>query len=557
MYKSLFVFSLFLLSVYAYSQETTEGVVTGSLQTDMQYYREDSLIGAPKVPEYLLMNTYANFTYTKGKFSAGVRFESYLNTLQGFDSRNNGTGIPYKWARYATDEFDFTVGNFYEQFGSGLIFRSYEEKSLGYDNAMDGLRIKYKPIDGIYLTGIIGKQRAFFQEDTKGFSYLKNGQGLVRGLDAEFYFNDIISSLSEKKLRISLGESVVSKYQQDKDPIYNLPENVSAFSSRLNVNYGKVSLSSEYVYKINDPSMDNNYIYKNGQALLLNASYSQKGLGIYLSAKRVDNMSFRSDRDASLSNLNINYIPLISKTHTYSLAAMYPYASQPNGEMGFQGEVMYKIKKESKLGGKYGTNISVNFSTVFDIDRTALNDSVAVGETGTLGYNTDFFSVGDEPYFQDFNIEISKKISKKFSFSFDYLNIFYNYNVIRGMAGHESIFANIFIADLNYKINSKNSVRTEIQSLFTEQENGNWLMGLVEYSIAPHWFFSVLDQYNYGNPVDEKKIHYYSGGIGFVKNSTRIQMSYGKQREGILCVGGVCRNVPASNGLTLSITSSF
>jgi hypothetical protein len=34
-------------------------------------------------------------------------------------------------------------------------------------------------------------------------------------------------------------------------------------------------------------------------------------------------------------------------------------------------------------------------------------------------------------------------------------------------------------------------------------------------------------------------------------------MSYGKQRAGIFCVGGVCRNVPASNGFAISITSSF
>ncbi|OFY88180.1 MAG: hypothetical protein A2236_06115 [Bacteroidetes bacterium RIFOXYA2_FULL_33_7] len=124
------------------------------------------------------------------------------------------------------------------------------------------------------------------------------------------------------------------------------------------------------------------------------------------------------------------------------------------------------------------------------------------------------------------------------------------------MTGHENIFSTIFIAETNYKINANNSIRTEIQTLFTEQENGEWMMGMLEYSVAPHWFFSILDQYNYGNPAN-MKIHYYSGSIGYVKNTTRIQISYGKQREGILCVGGVCRSVPASNGLTVSISSSF
>ncbi|HML86108.1 MAG TPA: DUF6029 family protein [Bacteroidales bacterium] len=34
-------------------------------------------------------------------------------------------------------------------------------------------------------------------------------------------------------------------------------------------------------------------------------------------------------------------------------------------------------------------------------------------------------------------------------------------------------------------------------------------------------------------------------------------MSYGRQREGLLCVGGVCRQVPAATGFTLTLTTSF
>ncbi|MCT4623955.1 MAG: DUF6029 family protein, partial [Schleiferiaceae bacterium] len=38
---------------------------------------------------------------------------------------------------------------------------------------------------------------------------------------------------------------------------------------------------------------------------------------------------------------------------------------------------------------------------------------------------------------------------------------------------------------------------------------------------------------------------------------TRVQLGYGRQPSGIFCVGGVCRFVPASNGLQMSITSNF
>jgi hypothetical protein len=82
-------------------------------------------------------------------------------------------------------------------------------------------------------------------------------------------------------------------------------------------------------------------------------------------------------------------------------------------------------------------------------------------------------------------------------------------------------------------------------------------MGLVEYTMAPHWFVAVYDAYNYGNHHSDMRIHYTTASVGYMKNSTRIQLSYGKSMEGVICVGGVCRVVPATNGLSLSITSSF
>ena len=113
------------------------------------------------------------------------------------------------------------------------------------------------------------------------------------------------------------------------------------------------------------------------------------------------------------------------------------------------------------------------------------------------------------------------------------------------------------ILETSFKISSKRNIRTELQHLFTEQDQNNWALLLVEYSVSPHWFFAAFDQWNYGNEVSEKRFHYYTASFGYVRGSNRIQLSYGRQRAGILCVGGVCRQVPASNGFAMSITSSF
>jgi hypothetical protein len=543
----LFIYIFFgFLSFQISAQNTNEGQIHGNFQMDFQTYQKDTIIGAPVVPEKALMNSYANFIFTKGNFSAGARYESYLNTLQGFDKNYNGLGVPIRYASYTADELEVTVGNYYEQFGSGMIFRTYEDKSLGVDNAMDGIRLKYN-LKGVSLKAVTGKQRLFFNK----------GAGIVRGLDGELAINQLIEKFSESKIQISIGGSYVSKYQPDNDPLYVLPQNVDAYAGRLNINRGKFNLSGEYAYKMNDPSSDNNFIYKEGQALLVNFTYSSKTFGAFLSGKRVDNMSFRSDRTASLNNLTINYLPAITKTHTYGLAAMYPYGTQSNGEIGGQIELFYKFKKETPIGGKYGTNLTANLSRINDIKRLPASDTTAIQQPGRIGYKSDFFDAGKEIFYQDLNIELNKKISDKFALILMYQNLIYNFDVIRGVSGHSTVYADVGIADLTYKISDNHSVRIELQHLSTEQDLKNWAMGLIEYSISPNWFFTIFDQYNYGNEDSKKRIHYVSGSVAYSKNSNRFSIGYGRQREGVMCFGGVCRFYPATSGLIVSVSSSF
>jgi hypothetical protein len=97
----------------------------------------------------------------------------------------------------------------------------------------------------------------------------------------------------------------------------------------------------------------------------------------------------------------------------------------------------------------------------------------------------------------------------------------------------------------------------ELQGLFTKEDKGDWAALMLEYNVSPTWFFSVQDEFNYGNPVSEDQIHYYNFSFGYNEGSNRISLRYGRQREGLLCVGGVCRYMPASTGLTITLTSSF
>ena len=532
----------------AFSQGILGGHVTGNMQLDGQISRADSVIGARDVQEKLLMNARADILYTNGNFSAGLRFEAYHNPLLGFNNMYKGEGIANYFVSYQGDIISITAGNFYEQFGSGMILRAYEDRYLGIDNSLRGLNVTLRPFNGITIKALAGKQRYFWDYSN----------GIVRGIDGEVNLNSLITSMAESKLRATFGAGFVSKYEEyqtlyaDESHIYNLPLNVGAGAVRMDLSYGNWGLQTEYARKGQDPSIMNDFIYREGEALMVNATYSQKGFSANIQAKRVDNMCFKSKRMETGEMLYINYIPAITKQHTYAFLSMYPYATQTTGEMGLQGDVMYKIKKETLLGGKYGTDIHLNAAVITAIDTTQVP---GVG----IGYQSDWFKTGDL-YYADASIEIAKKLSKSTK-----LTCTYGYQIFNPIVeGHKGDLHHnhIVVADLTWKMNKKNVMRFEAEWMGSDSKYnhdvddkrcGDWIMGLVEYNFTSAWFVSVSDQYAYRDGIG----NYYNVSVGYNHGATRIQLGYGKQREGLLCIGGVCRQVPASNGLTFSLTTSF
>ena len=288
---------------------------------------------------------------------------------------------------------------------------------------------------------------------------------------------------------------------------------------------------------------------------MLNLGYTQRGLGVSLSAKTVDNMSFRSDRDVLLFDLPINYIPAITQQHTYNLAAtLYPYATVISGESSASAEIFYSIPKGTKLGGKYGTKISANFAAANDLDTTNL-----AGVEGLVnGYERNSWGFGPNKFVRDFNVQVSRKESKKFKWKYTYYNIEFNTlatpvtTTFKGM-----VYADIHVLETQIKTRKRESLRTEFQALFTEQDKGDWATVVAEYTWSPHWFASIIDQYNFGNPDESAQVHYLYGAVGRIDGPHRLSIGYGKRREGIFCIGGVCRAVPASNGFEVNFSSSF
>ena len=92
MHKVLSVLSLTLLLPMAMlaQDEVDAGQITGNVQLVFQTYQEDSLIGAQVPPSKTGFNAFGNLIYTRGDFSAGMRYESYLDPILGYPGRFRG-----------------------------------------------------------------------------------------------------------------------------------------------------------------------------------------------------------------------------------------------------------------------------------------------------------------------------------------------------------------------------------------------------------------------------------------------------------------------------------
>ena len=553
------VFITFLVLALPLLSRAQEKKIRAIIQSDAQWYLRDEILdpsGEFYPDEKLLGQGFALFTYTDGDFEAGMRYENYQNVMLGFPNGFRGEGITYRYARVKRDNWDITVGNFYEQFGSGLIFRSYEERGLGLDNAMDGVRILTKINGGIKIKGVLGRQRRYFAK----------GDGIVRGLDIEWSVNELIPILNKKGVVTSFGASFVSKFQRGFDPILYLPENVGSYALRSNLNFKGFSWTNEWAYKINDPSYDNGYIYRPGEAFISTLTYSKKGLGILASIKRIDNMSFRSDRNAQQFDLFINFLPPTSEPHTYALPALYPYATQVNGEIGGQFEISYMIPRGSPLGGKYGTRLNFNSAISNSIDKSVLEDGTR-GLKGTQGYISDYLKLGPIRYFQDLNASISHKFSKKYKSQITFYHLEYNKTVLNDGVGDITILENpgmdsvininAMVWENQFKIPNGQTIRSELQLALADGFRGDMAMALVEWTINHDWTLALQDIFNYGHPTPSRRIHYPILSLIHFNGPTRVQIGYGRQQQGVFCVGGVCRVVPPSSGLSISLTTSL
>ena len=566
--------------------------LTGSFESNIQWYNDtpdQKFTEAGKDntgEEHLRANSYLRLDYNAAKnLTLGIQAESYapmslLNYSPRYDSSKSSlyTNLAQYYANFNNGKIDVTAGYFYEQYGSGLLLRSWEDRPLGINNSIRGLRFQWTPSNSFNMSAFWGQQRVGFEV----------GDSDLFGANMEL---DLANMFKAEKLSgFTFGLSYLGKLEDYVGIIRDnkVADIQNSVSGRFDVDFGKVYTSFEYVAKGEDVRLDNSGEIVEGEAfdgsaILWTLGYSQKGFGISSTFRRMENMRFYAERTAAgVSNTYneqiVNYLPGLTKQHDYTLTNTYVYQSQPGlivsldninaGEIGSQFDLYYKIKKGTALGGKYGTKISANISYWASL-ATKANDpdydptATIPAYSDKLTYESEFLNF-KKKLFKDVNFEIRKKWSKRFSSIFTYVNIEIDKNLQEGIdignATYDGKYvkSHTAVVESTLKFSKGRSARLELQHLWAKNDMmNNWAGGTAELNLSSKFGLYVNDSWNYGHDEVEEQKHYYNVGCSYTKGATRIAFNYGKQRGGLLCVGGVCRVVSENTGLTVNIATSF
>lgn len=541
----------------AAQSDDNQGRISGNFETTGNFYIRDSLIGAANTPQYDRQkygaDAWLNLNYNYMGFDMGLRFDMFQNSnLLNPTGSYTDQGIGRWYISKKIHKLGITGGYIYDQIGSGIVFRAYEERALAIDQALYGLRLTYDLTPDWQIKVFTGRQKQQFD------SY----KSVIRGISIDGFVAPDSSSVT-----LAPGFAVVGRTLDDasmnnlvanlnsyrKEDVQGLKPkyNTYAFTAYNTLSAGPVSWYVETAYKtkdifldpfeeritVSDDTVTGRYVQRTGSVIYSSLSYAGKGLGITLEGKRTENFDFRTRPQEEGNRGLMHYIPPMTRVNTYRLLARYAAATQFVGELAFQADISYRVNKALLL--------SANFSNITDLD--------------------------DNQLYREIFTEVHYKYKRKWILLGGVQLQNYNQEIYQFKPGVAPVKTVTPYTDFLYKFDRKKAIRFEAQYMNVSKDHGersdygNWAFGLVELTLAPHWTFTVSDMYNIApgklSPVNDDgnkaKVHYTRFDVFYAYRANRISLGYIRQPEGIVCSGGICRLEPAFNGVRMSVSATF
>lgn len=528
----------------SYAQTKEWGSIGVGIESSFGFYHPDRFLSSNPDQKFGT-NTFINLDYMYKGFRAGLQYDIFEPPMVGYDPSLKGNGPVELYASYSDSKFDVTLGTFSEQFGSGLLFRAYEQRDMGINTSVLGTKFRYAPTSWIAVKYFAGLPRRFMAFPSSPVNVAGWAESFVTGADLEF--DPLLLINPEASSSLKIAGSWVLRDDFAKDRKEDVPAVCNGFSARADYISEYFNVGAEFVHKgrgmRNDPYNITDVAC--GKALLLNAGVNASGragrFSANLSVRSFENLSWHQSDLIGGKTINLNFIPSLTKQHKYALSAIYVHKVRDyGGETGAQLDLFYSIP------------IGSDKRRPLMLSANAAYYSAAGFNPETLKYS--FMSFTGDLLFAEASFEAKKKLSKQWeataAFSWQRLPHFYD-----GF-GDVMTSSEVVVADVIYKPSRKLSFRMELQHAWSNSPvDQAWAMGLLEVGISPGWMIYCSDMVNYktiNNPV-----HYFDFGFSYSYQFVRLSLSYGRHREGETCSGGVCRYVPEYTGVNFIASLTF
>jgi hypothetical protein len=536
--------------------------ITGGLQSTGNFFIRDAAIGAAGTPQYDYQKfgseSWLNLQYSNWGFDVGVRFDVFnnsnlLNPLASY----SGEGIGRWYAQKRAGRFEVAGGYLYDQIGSGIIFRAYEERALLIDQALYGAKVAWHFNDNWHMRAFTGRMKqqfgnygtglrglaveGFIKPDSSRNFSCAPGFGVVGRTYADATVNQLVNTIASYNPRDSIGV----QYNTYAATLYNT------------LTAGPFTWYVEGAIKTPDVLTDpfalqadrtaGKLVNRRGHTVYTSLSYARKGLGVTVEWKRTRDFAFRNTPFQTAIQGPINFLPPMARQNTWRLPARFAPATQELGEQAVQVDMRYKVNKSLSL--------ALNFS--------------------------DIRLPGGQSIYREIAPEFVWKRTRKWQWTGGVQLLKYNIlqyqnkidaadekDPLAFLGGGVANYVDALTpyTEYLYKFSARRSLRVEAQYLLSDDEFGSWINIGAEYGAAPHWLFSVSNMYKIPHKNPERYeaektrfdgIFYPSVGVTYTQKAHRLGLSYIKQVEGINCAGGICRYEPAFHGVRVQVNSSF
>ena len=469
MSRLLFILSFLLLSPAPAGAQIPlfGGRLTGGFESGFALYTGDD------GPSYG-SNNYLKLDYLRGRLSAGLQMEWYPSPMLGYNPSLKGFGVPGKYVAWNATNWSLTLGDYYEQFGTGLVLRSWEDRALGWNNSIGGARLVLRTRDNALSAKIL---YGFPRKDL-WYAPIQVAGASVSWQPGEFSIEAGVVDLIDGKTH-GIGWSVAPAWAHNGFTV-------------------KAEASGR----------------PGGNAQAVEMTFSARGFSSALTLRRLDHMY-----DA----FGMNYLPALCQEQSYMLASLNPYTTFAAGEVGGVIDLFYRHKS---------WKFHVNGSMIYALPKALVH--------------YDIYRMA----YRDLNMDVEKRWNSR-------LKTILFVSIQENSPSHGDRLAtdaqNVFVFDGVYRFGKAWSLRAQMQYLYSQELTRDWMAGLLELGIAPHWSVQVSDMYNHGDTRE----HYYSAGASFSAGSFKVALSYGHQRAGFVCSGGVCRWQPEYTGGLFRLNYSF